>query len=68
MTYLEALETKTWPTKDEGLIPISSMSDSNLIASYLKCVRDHWRLAFTHLLLAELESRGYRQSNPELFL
>lgn len=59
---------KFWPTRDGEILAIPSMTDSHLLASYTKCVRDHWRLSFIPHLLAELESRGYRQSNPELFV
>ena len=59
---------KLWPTRYQGDILVSDMTDSHILASLAKCQRDNWRLSFIPVFLAELESRGFKQSHPELFI
>ena len=62
------ISNKLWPTRDQGDIHVSAMADSHILASIAKCTRDNWRLSFIPVFLAELESRGFKQSHPELFI
>ena len=62
------LDRGIWITRDQTELPISSMSSQHLLSSYYKCIRDNWRLPFVPLLLAELATRGYRTSHPEIFI
>ena len=57
-----------WITRYGKAITISSMTDAHIIYAYKKCIRDNWRLRYIPLFLEELESRGYRESHPELFI
>lgn len=67
--YHYYLDRGIWITRDQTELPIiSSMSSQHLLLSYYKCVRDNWRLPFVPLLLAELATRGYRTSHPEIFI
>lgn len=66
--YHYYLDRGIWITRDQTELPISSMSSQHLLSSYYKCIRDNWRLPFVPLLLAELATRGYRTSHPELFI
>lgn len=71
MTLLEQskyLTNHIWRTSNKTELPISSMSSQHLLSSYYKCIRDNWRLPFVPLLLAELATRGYRTSHPEIFI
>lgn len=62
------LDRGIWITSDQTELPISSMSSQHLLLSYYKCIRDNWRLPFVPLILAELATRGYHTSHPELFI
>lgn len=66
--YHYYLDRGIWITSDQTELPISSMSSQHLLLSYYKCIRDNWRLPFVPLLLAELATRGYRTSHPEIFI
>lgn len=66
--YHYYLDRGIWITGDQTELPISSMSSQHLLLSYYKCIRDNWRLPFVPLLLAELATRGYRTSHPEIFI
>lgn len=59
---------KLWPTRDQGDILVSAMTDSHILASLAKCTQDNWRLSFIPVFLSELESRGFKQTHPELFI
>lgn len=62
------MSTHLWTTRANTSVPVSSMSDSHLLASLAKCLRDNWRLAYVLIFLNELASRGYRDTYPEFFI
>lgn len=57
-----------WITKNYNRIPVSQMSTDHILASLAKCQRDNWRTAFIPIFLDELEARGFKSTNPELFI
>lgn len=62
------INNKIWPTQDHTEIKISDMSDSHLKNSYVRCMTRKWRLSIVHLLLEEMEKRGFKETNPEYFV
>lgn len=68
MYYADSVKHRLWITKSNARVPISSMSTDHILASLAKCQRDNWRTAFIPILLEELEARGFKSTNPELFI
>ena len=57
-----------WLDRYSNPILYSEMEDSYLRNSYFLALRTDNRKRHIPYLLAELEQRGYKQSNPEWFL
>lgn len=68
MYYSDSVKHKLWMTKSNTNIPVSSMSTDHILASLAKCQRDNWRTAFIPIFLEELANRGFKLTNPELFI
>lgn len=62
------VDNRIWLTRDNTEIQVSSMSDTHILLSYYKCVRDNWRTTFIPIFLDELSHRGFRSTHPELFI
>lgn len=57
-----------WLNRNGKAILYSEMDDKHLRNSYFLALRTNNRKVHIPYLLAELERRGFKQSNPEWFL